>query len=171
MTVALTALFSLYNERIFIYVSGYRVTNASWYKMVACDMYRIAVGTAGSLFFMMFIDQLASPVISKMQQNTDSGRNGKAAITKEVAGKDKAKISEITVKIFAALGRESLGIYVIQGYIILMFLGKIADPYYYKAYVIIPCAIITLAISYLILKLFGIVKNKLISIAHLAKHE
>lgn len=154
-------LVCLFNDKMFIYKSGYVITNAVWYKMVAVDVYRLLVGLAGSLFFMMLLEQIFGGTINRLS-NLDSAKEGKAT---------KPGVAGVTVKVLAALGRESMGIYIIQGYIILMFLRKYADPYYYKAYIIVPFAIITIVVSYVILSLLRFIKEKLLSIVHIAKHE
>lgn len=83
-------LFLFYRERAFIYLSGYKLSRATWLSQGVVDMYRMLIGFAGSVFFILLFDRLVS-----------------------AAGKYKWPV-------LSAFGRNSLGIYILQGYYILM---------------------------------------------------
>ncbi len=92
------ALFLLYNEKVFIFVSGYRITNATPWKMMVVDMYRMIVGFAGAGFFLLLFDHLIR------------------------------MFRPYRFYILGFLGRNSLGIYILQGYLIILILRDHTDP-------------------------------------------
>lgn len=83
-------LFLFYRERAFIYLSGYKLTKATLISQSVVDMYRMFIGFAGSLFFILFWHQII-----------------------RVSGNYKWPV-------LTAFGRNSLGVYILQGYYILM---------------------------------------------------
>ena len=91
-------LFLLYNDKVFIFVSGYRITNAAAWKMIAVDLYRMTVGFAGAGFFLMLLSALIR------------------------------RYGEERFRVLPFLGRNSLGIYLLQGYVIILFLRQYTDP-------------------------------------------
>ena len=92
-----SGLFLLYNDKVFIFVSGYRITNAAAWKMIAVDLYRMIVGFAGAGFFLLLLHTLIK------------------------------KYGEERFHVLPFLGRNSLGIYLLQGYVIILFLRRYTD--------------------------------------------
>lgn len=88
--VVFGVLFVFYRERAFIYLSGYKLTRATLVSQAVVDMYRMLIGFAGSLFFILLWDQIVK-------------------LTKGYKW-----------PILTAFGRNSLGVYILQGYYILM---------------------------------------------------
>lgn len=83
-------LFLLYRERAFIYLSGYKLTRETLISQFIVDMYRMIIGFAGSLFFILLWHQIT-------------------VLTKDYKW-----------LVLSAFGRNSLGVYILQGYYILM---------------------------------------------------
>lgn len=94
VAVFFAALFAVYNDRAFIYRSGYRISRATLFIQIAIDMYRMIIGFVGSLFFIMLWDMIIN------------------------------KISGYSWPVLSAFGRYSLGIYILQGYYILLVMTK-----------------------------------------------
>lgn len=88
--IVFAGLFLFYNDIAFIYRSGYRLSKATLIKQTVTDMYRMVIGYAGSGFFILLF----------------------------------AKLTSMTQKyswpVLSAFGRNSLGIYILQGYYILL---------------------------------------------------
>lgn len=83
-------LFLFYRERAFIYLSGYRLSRATLISQGIVDMYRMIIGFAGSLFFILLFDFLVE------------------------------KTAGYKWPVLSLFGRNSLGVYILQGYYILM---------------------------------------------------
>ena len=116
-------LFAFFRTEVFIYVGGYRIFNAAAYKMLALDIYRTFIGFAGSIFFIILFDLLISFFT----------RSGKSCF-----------------KILKTLGQNSMGIYIIQGYVIILCLSKISDRSGGGVLFVIFGAIVTLLVSLLL---------------------
>lgn len=113
-------LVPIYNEKVFIYVSGYNIFNATWYKMVACDMYRMIVGFVGSAFFICLFD-----VLLKARENPPA-----------------------VFTVLSKLGKLSMEIYILQGYIILLVLKRFTDRYPGKWWLVPAGTVVTTVVSY-----------------------
>ncbi len=87
-------LFLFYNDMTFIYRSGYRISRATLFSQTVLDMYRMLIGFAGSIFFILLI----------------------------------GKIVDISAAykwpVLSLFGKNSLGVYILQGYYILLVLTK-----------------------------------------------
>lgn len=83
-------LFLVYNDKILIYVSGYNIHNANPVKMVGADVYRMVIGFVGSLFFILLFDCI------------------------------KNRFGNFHFPVLTAMGKVSMGMYIIQTYIILL---------------------------------------------------
>lgn len=108
-------LFALYNDVAFIYRSGYRISRANLIKQTAIDMYRMVIGFVGSGFFILLIDKMV---------NLSKGYKW---------------------PVLCAFGKNSLGIYILQGYYILLVMTKYTnalEPHWYFVLIetIIICA-------------------------------
>lgn len=83
------ALFCFYNEESFIYLTGYKLIGRgsinAVLRQLATDIYRMAVGFAGSLFFIMLWRMI---------------------------------LQKVNVRLLMLVGRNSLGIYILSGYLI-----------------------------------------------------
>lgn len=95
--VVFFGLFLFYRERAFIYLSGYKLSRETWLSQSVVDMYRMIIGFAGSIFFILFFDRAVS-----------------------LTGRYKWPILSI-------FGRNSLGIYILQGYYILMVMVQFTN--------------------------------------------
>lgn len=94
VAVIFAILFIFYNDMAFIYRSGYRLSRATLIKQTVIDMYRMIIGFVGSIFFILLFDKL----------------------TRLLPG--------YKWPVLSAFGRNSLGIYILQGYYILLVLTK-----------------------------------------------
>lgn len=83
-------LFLFYRERAFIYLSGYKLSASTFISQFVVDMYRMVIGFIGSLFWILFWDMVT--------KRTES----------------------YSWPVLSAFGRHSLGVYILQGYYILM---------------------------------------------------
>lgn len=92
-------LFLFYRPRAFIYMSGYTLINGGGIIQFAVDMYRMIIGFAGSLFFILLWSRIVD--IS----------NG------------------YSWKILTLFGKNSLGIYILQGYYILLCMVNITNSF------------------------------------------
>jgi len=92
--VVFAALFAIYNDKVFIYRSGYRISRATLFKQIAVDMYRMIIGFAGSGMVIIFWDIVVS------------------------------KMSSYKWPLLCLFGKNSLGIYILQGYYILLVMTK-----------------------------------------------
>lgn len=90
LAISFAALFTIYNDKVFIYRSGYRISRATLFKQTAVDMYRMIIGFVGSGFFIVLWDIIIN------------------------------KVSNYKWPVLCAFGRNSLGIYIFQGYYILL---------------------------------------------------
>lgn len=111
-------LFLFYDENSFIYLSGYKLIGKDVMRQLGIDFYRMLIGFVGAGFFIL--------------------------VWKKVA-----KITQgYSFPILTALGRNSLGIYMISGYIILQ-VGTAFGAYFRPNYLLnIVQAVVVLALSY-----------------------
>ena len=91
--IIFVTLFLFYDERAFIYLTGYRLSKANWYKQIVIDIYRFVIGLVGSVFFMILWDRL-----------TEIFKSYKWPV-------------------LSAFGKNSLGVYILQGYYILIVMA------------------------------------------------
>lgn len=97
-------LFLFFDENSFIYLSGYKLIGKNVLKQLEIDFYRMLIGFVGSVFFILLWKK-----IRKLASN-------------------------YTFPVLSALGRNSLGIYMISGYLILQagaMLGEYFSPNYF----------------------------------------
>ncbi|MDE7324647.1 MAG: acyltransferase [Lachnospiraceae bacterium] len=126
--LAFAGLFIYYNEDSFIYLTGYKIIGKSWVRQFGIDLYRMAIGFAGSVFFIV-IWQYFLRCADKMNQT------GKV---------------RIEFRILRKLGADSMGIYIISGYMMIFIIQRI-DFIRQPSYICnIIETIIVLALSWLI---------------------
>ena len=87
-------LFIFYNEYTFIYVSGYRVSRTGFIRQLLIDTYRMLIGFAGSTFFMILWDRITE------------------------------LCKDYKWPVLSAFGKNSLGVYILQGYYILIVMAS-----------------------------------------------
>lgn len=112
-------LFLFYRERAFIYLSGYKLSRATWLSQGIVDMYRMVIGFAGSLFFIMLFDRIVS-----------------------LTGNYKWPV-------LCAFGRNSLGVYILQGYYILLVMVQFTNDKSPSWFLVLFETIIIAAVSLL----------------------
>lgn len=95
--IIFVCLFIFYDERAFIYLTGYRLSRANWYKQLVVDVYRFVIGLVGSLFFMMLFDRLVEAFKSYRWP------------------------------VLTTFGKNSLGVYILQGYYILIVMASFTN--------------------------------------------
>ena len=95
--IIFACLFVFYDERAFIYLTGYRLSRANWYKQIVIDVYRFVIGLFGSLFFMTLFDRLVEAFKSYKWP------------------------------VLTAFGKNSLGVYILQGYYILIVMASFTN--------------------------------------------
>jgi len=95
--IIFAGLFVFYDERAFIYLSGYKLTTDIWYKQLIVDLYRMIIGFVGSGFFIILFDML-----------TEAFKNYKWPV-------------------LTTFGKNSLGVYILQGYFILIGMVRITN--------------------------------------------
>lgn len=95
--VVFALLFLAYSPRAFIYLSGYKLTRDAFISQFIVDVYRMIIGFAGSGFFILLFDQLVK-------------------LTKSYKW-----------PVLKAFGQNSLGIYILQGYLILIGMARITN--------------------------------------------
>ena len=95
--IIFAGLFAFYNERAFIYLSGYKLTKDTMYKQMIVDIYRMIIGFVGSGFFIILFDML-----------TEAFKSYKWPV-------------------LTTFGRNSLGVYILQGYFILIGMVRITN--------------------------------------------
>lgn len=91
-------LFLAYSPRAFIYLSGYKLTRDALISQFIVDVYRMIIGLVGSGFFITLLDQII-----------------------KLTGDYKWPV-------LVSFGRNSLGIYILQGYLILIGMARITNP-------------------------------------------
>lgn len=113
-------LFLLYDENSFIYLSGYKLIGKDVIRQIGIDFYRMFIGFLGAGFFVLFWRK-----ILKM-------------------------IPEYRFSVLTAIGKNSLGIYMISGYLIVEA-GDLFCMYFYPNYLwnLLQAVVITV-VSYLI---------------------
>lgn len=124
--VIFTVLFLFFNENSFIYLSGYKLIGKDALGQLKIDFYRTAIGFAGSAFFILIWQY----ILAKF--------------------KDRCEF-----KILTALGKSSMGIYIISTYLLVYVvqnLNTANQPFY-------PLnaaqAVLVLAVSLLLAELLG----------------
>jgi fucose 4-O-acetylase-like acetyltransferase len=98
MGVLFLVFFAFYNENSFIYLTGYKLLGKDVPYQLGIDIYRTAVGFAGSGFFIL----LWKYIIIK----TESTR--------------------FRFKLLARLGADSMGIYILSGYLLVFFISRVS---------------------------------------------
>lgn len=98
MGVIFIVAVSFFNEESFIYLTGYKLIGKNTLKQLYIDIYRFLVGLIGSCFWIL--------------------------IWKKVYELRKNKLIDGILKMLKSLGRESMGIYILSGYIIIFVLQK-----------------------------------------------
>ena len=115
--VLFALLFLFYNEKAFIYLTGYRLVRSNWYKQIVIDVYRFVIGLVGSAFFMMLWDRLVE------------------------------KAGDYKWPVLRTFGVNSLGVYILQGYYILIVMASYTNNmtgirwYHIPIETIIICAV------------------------------
>lgn len=95
--IAFAGLFLFYNEKCFIYTTGFHLIGKNIPLQIGIDFYRILIGFVGSCFFILFWKLL--------QQLFPCFR----------------------FKVLSLMGSNSLGIYLISGYVLILGLSGITD--------------------------------------------
>lgn len=108
-------LFIFYNSQTFIYVSGYRVSRAGFVKKVILDAYRMVIGFAGSAFFMILWDRIVD------------------------------RYKDCKWRLLTAFGRNSLGIYILQGYYILIVMASYTNNLTWIRWYHIPIEVVIIS--------------------------
>lgn len=103
MGLAFTGLFLYYNEDSYIYLTGYKLIGKPVMRQLRIDLYRLLVGFTGSLFF-VFLWQYIVVFINRINK----------------AGKVR-----IECRILRRLGADSMGIYILSGYLLVFLIQKI----------------------------------------------
>lgn len=111
------ALFMLYNDIAFIYRSGYRISRATWLKQIVLDMYRMIIGFAGSGFFIVLFDLVVK------------------------------KSGNYKWPVLTTFGKNSLGVYILQGYYILLVMTNYTNNFSPSMGLVLLETIIICAIS------------------------
>ena len=101
--LAFAGLFTYYNEDSFIYLTGYKLVGKNIMRQLCIDLYRMVIGFAGSCFFIL-VWQYIIGCINEINR----------------AGKIK-----IIVRILKMLGMNSMGIYILSGYLLVFFIQRI----------------------------------------------
>ena len=119
-------LFLLFDENSFIYLSGYKLIGKDVIRQLGIDLYRMLIGFVGAGFFILSWRKLL-----KM-------------------------LPKYRFSILTAIGKSSLGIYIISGYL-LVKVGDLLGEYFYPNYMWnVLQAIVVIAVSYLMV---GILKR------------
>lgn len=113
--VVFAILFIFYNSQTFIYVSGYRVSRTGFIKKVILDTYRMVIGFAGSTFFMILWDRIIE------------------------------HFKGCKWRLLTAFGRNSLGIYILQGYYILIVMASYTNNLTWIKWYHIPIEVVIIS--------------------------
>lgn len=117
-------LFLLFDENSFIYLSGYKLIGKDVVRQLKIDFYRMVIGFAGSMFFIMIWQY----ILAKCKGLCD-------------------------FKILTALGKNSMGIYILSSYLLVYAvqnLNSVNRPFYPLN---IAQAVVVLALSLLLTKI------------------
>lgn len=118
--VSFLALFLLFDENSFIYLSGYKLIGKDVLRQLGIDFYRMIIGFVGAIFFILLWRKLL----------------------KSVPGYE--------FPVLSALGKNSLGIYLVSGYLILEA-GNAFSAYFEPNYLLnLLQAVIVTIIAYAI---------------------
>lgn len=100
--LAFAGLFLYYNEDSFIYLSGYKLIGKPVAGQLWIDLYRMLVGFAGSLFFVILWQYI-------------------------VTGLNKVNDGEWLIKcsVLRRLGADSMGIYILSGYLLIFLIHRL----------------------------------------------
>lgn len=119
-------LFLFFDENSFIYLSGYKLIGKDIARQLKIDFYRMIVGFAGSAFFIL----LWQYIIAKLKNRCE-------------------------FKVMSALGKDSMGIYILSTYIlsyVVQNIYRMSQPNYLLNLV---QAAVVLAVSLLLTELLG----------------
>ena len=118
--ILFVGLFILFDENSFIYLSGYKLIGKDVIRQLGIDFYRMLIGFVGAGFFVLLWRK-----ILKM-------------------------LPEWRFSVFTAIGKSSLGVYIISGYL-LVEAGDLMGAYLYPNYLwnLLQAIVIT-SVSYLI---------------------
>ncbi|MBE5876945.1 MAG: hypothetical protein E7290_08690 [Lachnospiraceae bacterium] len=100
-------LFVLFDENSMIYLSGYKLIGKDVLRQLGIDLYRALIGFAGSIFFVMLWKYIVCTL-------HDAEGN-------------------VVLRVLALLGRESMGIYILSGYVLIFGVRRltfITEPSY-----------------------------------------
>lgn len=101
--LAFAGLFVLYNEDSFIYLTGYKVIGKNVAKQLWIDLYRTTIGFVGSCFFILLWQYLL-----------------------DYANKiNEVKHTNFSFHILRKLGSNSMGIYILSGYLLIFVVQKL----------------------------------------------
>lgn len=117
LAVVFATLFIFYNDIVFIYRSGYRISRATWFKQIVIDMYRMIIGFAGSSFFIVLLDLIVK------------------------------KSGSYSWPVLTTFGRNSLGVYILQGYYILLVMTRFTNELNPAWWIVLIETIIICAVS------------------------
>ena len=131
--LAFAGLFIYYNEDSFIYLTGYKLVGKKVARQLGIDIYRLVIGFAGSVFFIL-VWQYILMCADKLNQQ----RNGR-----------------IQFGVLRKLGADSMGIYIVSGYLLIFVIQRF-DFIQQPSYIFnIFETIIVLAMSWLIVGIIG----------------
>ena len=94
--LAFVGLLIYYNEDCFIYLTGYKLVGKTVAKQLGIDLYRFFVGIFGSLFFVIVWQYIMAYLVK----------------------------TRIKLKILSRLGMDSMGIYIISGYLLIFLIQR-----------------------------------------------
>ncbi len=100
-------LFVFFDENSMIYLSGYKLIGKDVLRQLGIDLYRALIGFAGSIFFVMLWKYIVCTL-------RDAEGN-------------------VMLRVLALLGRESMGIYILSGYLLIFGVRRltfITEPSY-----------------------------------------
>lgn len=115
LAVMFGVMFLFYNSQTFIYVSGYRVSRTGFVKKVILDTYRTVIGFVGSAFFMILWDRIVD------------------------------RFKDCKWHLLTAFGRNSLGIYILQGYYILIVMASYTNNLTWIRWYHIPIEVVIIS--------------------------
>lgn len=101
--LAFAGLFLYYNEDCFIYLTGYKLIGKPVGWQLWIDLYRLFVGFAGSLFFVL----LWQYIVVEINKINDTGKR------------------IIMCSVLRRLGADSMGIYILSGYLLIFLIQRL----------------------------------------------
>lgn len=101
--LAFIGLFRYYNEDSLIYLTGYKLIGTQAVRQLWIDIYRFLIGLVGSLFF-VFLWQYISVWLGKA---------------------DRSAAVRMVLRFFQLLGVYSMGIYIVSGYLLILFVHRL----------------------------------------------